>query len=331
MRIGITYDLKSDYLKEGYSLEDVAEFDCEETIEGIERGIEKRGYFPDRIGNIKALVERLSRGERWDLVFNIAEGMEGLGREAQIPALLEAYKIPFTFSGSDLMAMTLNKAVTDAVVRSYGIPAAEFFLVKSTDDLSRMPLPYPVFVKPVAEGTSKGISDRSCVFNVAELEDVCLDLLERFRQPVLVETYLPGREFTVGLIGTGDNARIVGVAEIILGTRADQHAYTYDNKQMYEERVRYILVEEPEVASVALKAWKALECRDAGRIDIRMDDQGKPRFIEVNPLAGLNPSYSDLPILCRMAGLGYEELIAEIIFSASERITDRSNSLIRVA
>ena len=108
MRIGITYDLKSDYLKEGFSTEQVAEFDCEETIAAIENAIKNEGHTPDRIGNVKALVKRLAAGDRWDLVFNIAEGVDGMGREAQVPALLEAYHIPFTFSGADLMALTLN-------------------------------------------------------------------------------------------------------------------------------------------------------------------------------------------------------------------------------
>ena len=320
MRIGITYDLKSDYLKEGFSTEQVAEFDCEETIDAIENAIRNEGHTPDKIGNVKALVKRLAAGDRWDLVFNIAEGVDGMGREAEVPALLEAYHIPSTFSGADLMALTLNKAMTDAVVRSYGVPACEFFLVKEAADIDDMPLSYPVFAKPVAEGTSKGISAKSCVHNKAELKDVCTDLLERFHEPVLVETYLSGREFTVGLIGSGKNARVIGVAEIVLGEKAEQEAYTYENKQKYEDRVRYVLIDEPKVAETALKAWEALDCLDAGRIDVRLDAQGTPRFIEVNPLAGLNPTYSDLPILCKMAGMDYQTLIGEILKSAIHRV-----------
>ena len=320
MRIGITYDLKSDYLKEGFSAEQVAEFDCEETIDAIENAIGNEGHTPDKIGNVKALVKRLAAGDRWDLVFNIAEGVDGMGREAEVPALLEAYHIPFTFSGADLMALTLNKAMTDAVVKSYGVPACEFFLVKEAADIDDMPLPYPVFAKPVAEGTSKGVSARSLVRDKTELKEVCADLLERFREPVLIETYLPGREFTVGLIGSGKNARVIGVAEIVLGQKAEREAYTYENKQKYEDRVRYVLADEPKVAETALKAWKALGCLDAGRIDVRLDATGTPRFIEVNPLAGLNPTYSDLPILCKMAGMDYQTLIGEILKSAICRV-----------
>ena len=265
-------------------------------------------------------MKRLAAGDRWDLVFNIAEGVDGMGREAEVPALLEAYHIPSTFSGTDLMALTLNKAMTDSVVHSYGVPSCEFFLVKEPADIDNMPLSYPVFAKPVAEGTSKGISSKSCVHNAEELKEVCLDLLERFHEPVLVETYLSGREFTVGLIGSGKDARVIGVAEIVLGEKAEQEAYTYENKQKYADRVKYVLVDEPKVAETALKAWRALDCLDAGRVDVRLDAQGTPRFIEVNPLAGLNPSYSDLPILCKMAGMDYQTLIGEILNSAIRRI-----------
>ncbi len=323
MRIGITYDLKSDYLKEGFSPEAVAEFDCEETIEGIVRGIRAAGHEADPIGRIKALVHRLDAGDRWDLVFNIAEGVSGMGREAEVPALLEAYGIPCTFSGPDVMALTLNKAVTSAVVRSGGVRTADFFLVKTYADICRMPLAYPVFAKPVAEGTSKGISARSCVRNEEELHEVCTELLLRFNQPVLVETFLPGREFTVGILGSGDQAYAVGTAEIILGDKADRQAYTYDNKQQYADRVRYVLTDEPEVAEEALRAWRVLGCLDAGRVDIRMNAAGEPCFMEVNPLAGLNPTYSDLPILCRMAGMPYDELIGRILQSAESRLPAR--------
>lgn len=329
MRIGMTYDLKSDYLNEGFSLEQVAEFDCEETIDAIAEGIKAEGYEVDRIGNIKSLVKRLAVGDRWDLVFNIAEGVQGLGREAEVPALLEAYDIPYTFSGPDLMVLTLNKAMTDAVVRSFGVKTADFFLVKSEADIDKMPLSYPVFAKPVAEGTSKGITAKSCVHNKEELWDVCTELLYEFHQPVLIETYLSGREFTVGILGSGDNAHAIGVVEIVLGEKADQVAYTYENKQLYADRVSYQLVNMPEVAATALDAWKALDCQDAGRVDIRMNDEGIPCFIEVNPLAGLNPTYSDLPILCGMIGLDYNTLIKSILDSALERYRFKSMEKMR--
>lgn len=175
-------------------------------------------------------------------------------------------------------------------------------------------------MKPVAEGTSRGISRMSHVDTPQALEAQCRFVLETFHQPALVEEFLPGREFTVGILGTGDEARVLGVMEItMVGECADKHAYTYDNKQLYEDRMEYNVVDEPMVAKLALKAWRAMHCRDAGRVDIRMNSLGEPCFLEVNPLAGLNPTYSDLCILCQQRGFPYNELIHHIVMEAASR------------
>lgn len=319
LTIGITYDLRGDYLAEGYSQEDTAEFDRIDTIDALEKALIDNGYATRRIGNIKALVARLAAGERWDMVFNIAEGMHGLGREAQIPALLEAYRIPCTFSDSLVLALTLHKGITQTLVRSLGLPTPDFFVLKGLDDLPDLTLPYPLFAKPVAEGTGKGVSDASKISSPAELEQVSRNLLAKFNQPVLVETYLPGREFTVGIVGTGSDARVLGVAEVLLKEQAERHAYSYVNKERYEELVEYCLVNDPaamKAAEIALAAWRGLGCRDGGRIDLRADAAGLPRFMEVNPLAGLHPRHSDLPIICTLQGIGYQQLIGWIMDSA---------------
>lgn len=322
MNIGMTYDLKDDYLKEGLSCEEAAEFDSEVTIAGIERVLAGLGHAVDRIGTISALVARLAAGERWDMVFNIAEGLHGLGREAQVPALLDAWSIPYTFSGPELMALTLHKGRTNAVVRSLGVATADFTLVSRIEDVDTVSLPYPLFVKPVAEGTSKGITERSLVRDAAALREVCAELLTAFRQPALVETYLPGREFTIGLLGSGDESRVAGVIEVRAVGKGDATAYTYENKQDWTRRVAYELVDDEvamAAASLALRAWRGLGCLDAGRIDVRLGADGAPRFIEVNPLPGLNPESSDLPILWRLGGKSYDALIKEIFHSAARR------------
>jgi D-alanine-D-alanine ligase len=323
MKIGITYDLREDYLNEGYGEEETAELDKIDTIEGIEAALQRLGHTPERIGNHKALMARLLKRERWDLVFNICEGMFGLAREALVPALLDEYRIPYVFSDAMVLAFTLHKGVTKQVVRDAGVPTAAFAVVESPDDIAAIDLPYPLFAKPVAEGTGKGISADSKVADPGQLERLCRDLLARFNQPVLVETYLPGREFTVGIVGSGRQARCVGGIEVILKGSAEAHAYSYTNKKDYEELVEYRLVT-GELAercfAVALAAWRALGCRDGGRIDLRLDAQGVPNFIEVNPLAGLNPKDSDLPIICRLAGIPYHELIGEIVASAQRRL-----------
>ncbi len=324
MKIGITYDLQDDYLAAGFSEEDAAEFDRPDTIAGIKDALQGLGYTTDPIGNVLRLTERLARGERWDMVFNIAEGVHGFGREAQVPALLDAYNIPYTFSDPMVLSLTLHKGMTKHVLRDLGIPTPEFALVKDMKSLNRVDLAFPVFAKPVAEGTGKGIDRASKIEKRENMADVCRKLLEIHRQPVLLETFLPGREFTVGITGTGERSEAVGVMEILLVKEAEPDIYSFLNKKKFEDRVKYILVDDDEAqkaALAALNAWQCLGCRDGGRVDLRSDEKGVPHFLEVNPLAGLNPEISDLPILCRLAGMDFRELIARIMESALERVS----------
>lgn len=326
MRVGLTYDLREQYLAEGYGLEETAEFDRPDTIDAIERAIRRLGFATDRIGHVRQLAARLVAGDRWDLVFNIAEGLEGIGREAQVPALLDAWRIPYVFSDPLVMALTLHKGVAKRVVRDQGVPTAPFAVVEQPADIAGVDLPFPLFAKPVAEGTGKGITPASKITSVTGLRKVCRQLLQQFRQPVLVETFLPGREFTVGITGTGARARHVGVMEVVLTEKAEADVYSYVNKEECESRVVYRLVDDSEAraaADVALAAWRALGCCDGGRVDIRSDAAGRPHFLEVNPLAGLHPEHSDLPIMCGLAGLSYDDLIGRIIESALARIGGR--------
>jgi len=325
MRVGITYDLRQDYLAMGYGEEEAGEFDRADTIDAIAQTLADLGHAPDRVGHVRRLVERLAQGERWDLVFNIAEGLRGYAREAQVPALLEAYDIPYTFSDPLVLALTLHKGHCNRLARSFGVPVADFSVVRTLADVERVTLPYPLFAKPIAEGTGKGVAADSIIREPAALAAVCGRLLARFEQPVLVETYLPGREFTVGVVGTGERARALGALEIVLLAGAEAGVYSYVNKERCEELVHYALVSDDdpvvrEATAVALHAWRALGCRDAGRVDLRQDAAGAVRFLEVNPLAGLHPEHSDLPILCQRLGVPYQQLIAWIVESAAERI-----------
>lgn len=315
----MTYDLKSYYITKGFSIEDAAEFDCEETVEAIESVLTGAGHQVDRIGCLEQLMQRLLAGDTWDLVFNFAEGVHGIGREAQIPALLDAYQIPYTFSSTEILATALHKGLTNAVMRNYGVRTAEFQVVRKIKDIHRVKIPFPLFVKPVAEGTSKGISRNSHIDNEEQLFQQCEFILKTFHQPALVEEFLPGREFTVGLLGTDEEAKVLGVMEVKAINGADRNAYTFDNKQFYEERITYNVVDEPKVAKLALKAWQSIHCRDAGRVDVRMNAKGEPCFLEVNPLAGLNPVYSDLCIMCQQLNFPYEKLILHIVNEALER------------
>lgn len=322
MRVGLTYDLRDHYLTAGHSAEEVAEFDNIETIDALDGALQRCGFTVDRIGTIRQLAQRLVTGDRWDLVFNIAEGLKGIGREAQVPALLEAYDVPYVFSDPLTMALTLHKGMAKRVARDCGVPTAPFAVVETMADLAAIDLPLPLFAKPVAEGTGKGVTPASRVTSAAALRRICRHLLDRYRQPVLIETFLPGREFTVGVVGTGRAAEAIAVLEVVLTERAEAGIYSYVNKEECESRVVYRLAEDAEAAAageVAIAAWRSLGCRDGGRVDLRQDAQGKPMFLEVNPLAGLHPTHSDLPIMCTQSGMAYESLIGRIVGSALQR------------
>jgi D-alanine-D-alanine ligase len=328
MKVGITYDLRTDYLSQGYGEEETAEFDSIQTIDAIDDALRSLGNETVRIGNIRSLTKRLATGERWDLVFNIAEGMYGVGREAQVPALLDAFAIPYTFSDPLVLAVALHKGITKTLVAALGIRTPEFTVINTDSDLEHVELPWPVFAKPVAGGTGAGISVASKARTREELAVVCRKLLEQFGQPVLIETFLPGREYTVGLAGTGHKAKVLGVMEIVLHDNAEGNVYSYVNKRDYQTRVSYRLADEPAAnlaADMALAVWNGLGCRDAGRLDLRCDGDGRLNFLEINPLAGLHPVDSDLVILSRLSGIGHGQLIEMIVTSALERVRNRTH------
>jgi D-alanine-D-alanine ligase len=323
IRVGLTYDLRDAYLQAGYSELETAEFDRADTIDSIEAALGRLGYQVDRIGNVRQLAARLVAGDRWDLVFNICEGLHGIGREAQVPALLDAYQVPYVFSDTLTCALTLHKGMTKDVVRAAGVATPDYAIVQELSAVKAVKLPYPLFAKPIAEGTGKGISANSKITDAAELQAICRKLLKEYRQPVLVERFLPGREFTVGIIGTGRKASALATLEIELLPGADSEVYSYRNKENCEELVKYKLLPSGKLRrdaeSLALRAWRALGCRDAGRIDLRLDETGKVNFIEVNPLAGIHPEHSDLPIMGTLVGMEYTALIGNIMKSALPR------------
>lgn len=326
MLIGLTYDLRSEYLAMGYGEEETAEFDREETVAALAETLVSLGHETDCIGNARKLTERLAAGDRWDLVFNIAEGLFGIGREAQVPAILDLYEIPYTFSDPLVMSLTLHKGMTKRVIRDNGIPTSDFMIVNGDVHNDRIPFSPPYFIKPVAEGTGKGITPASIIRNPGNLNSACRQMIAVYRQAVIVEPFLPGREFTVAIIGTGEAAKALGTMEVLLLENAEAEVYSYINKEQSEERVTYRLGradEDPtvkEAEEVSLAAWRALGCRDGGRVDLRCDAAGRPLFMEVNPLAGLHPEHSDLPIICSYLGISYLTLIDRILSSAISRM-----------
>jgi D-alanine-D-alanine ligase len=323
MRIGFVYDLRDEYLALGHSELEVAEFDSPSTIAEIEAALVRLGHDVDRVGRGQALARRLAAGERWDLVFSIAEGLAGRSREAQVPALCELFDQPYAFSDPLTMAATLDKSVAKRIIRDHGLPTAPFAVLHSADEAKSFGLPFPLFVKPVAEGTGKGCEAASRVTDAAELAAAVGELIERFKQPVICEPYLPGRELTVGILGTGETARVIGVMEVAVKPGVQDPIYSFENKERCEERVIYELADDAEArhaGEIGLKCYRALDCRDAGRVDLKLDAAGLPQFLELNPIAGLHPTHSDLPMIATKSGLGYDGLIGGIIEAAAWRL-----------
>jgi D-alanine-D-alanine ligase len=300
-------------------MDETAEFDKQETIDALEKSLKLMGYETEPVGNTFQLIEALALGKRWDLIFNISEGLYGDGRESVVPAILDQYKIPYVFSGPVIMGLSLNKHLAKLVVAASGVPVSPGRLITKLQDLDSCNLKFPLFVKPVSEGTGKGITEKSLVNSASELRKMAEWILSEFHQPALVEEYLPGREFTVGIVGYGQDAVAIGGMEVIC---ANNLPYSVEVKENYTNYCTYKPLGDDivdECKSVALGAWKALDAVDAGRVDLKADRFGKICFIEANPLAGLNPIHSDLPILSRMSGIEYQTLMEMIVKAAIKR------------
>jgi D-alanine-D-alanine ligase len=224
--IGICYDAKQEYIEQGFSHTEVMEFDDEQTIIGLENTLCELGHRVERIGTGKKLAHRLVNGDRWDLVFNIAEGVKGRSREAQVPAICELFEQAYTFSDPLTCALTLDKALAKRIVRDHGLATAPFIVINHVSEVANIDLPMPLFCKPVAEGSSKGITGKCLVKEKVELVTTVQALLEEFQQPIIVETFLPGREVTVGIVGNGNHAKVVGIMEVIFTHLAETAAYT---------------------------------------------------------------------------------------------------------
>ncbi|MEU2360492.1 hypothetical protein [Streptomyces noursei] len=333
--VGLTYNLRGESVehfgagppREGYD----AEFDEWETVQTVAGVLEGLGYRCVLIGALPALMERLLRGERWDVVFNLAEGHHGYGREAQVPALLEEWRIPFTFSDSLCLSLCLHKPTTQLLLRQAGVTTAPFAVVREPHDIDGIDLPYPLFAKPVAEGTSKGIGADSRVDDARELRSTCTRLLQRHGQPVMVEPYLPGPEYTVGVLGAGADARAVGVSQTLHDRRTTPFLTDLRKRDASGQPVPVRALQDTgaaqRLAGLAVRAWRTLGCRDAGRVDLRCDAAGEPHVLDVNPLPGLSPTYSPLPLQWAGTGRPYRQLIARIMTAAEHRLPCASSAV----
>lgn len=321
LRVGLVFNLKRQKMSLGGD-DHEAEFDSPTTVAAIQQAIESFGHEVVLIEATAGFLTKITQ-EQIDVVFNIAEGVAGRSREAVVPAVLDLLGIEYTGSDATTLALSLDKALAKRVVRQSGVPTAEFFVMLNAREPLPESLSYPVVVKPNAEGSSKGISQACVARNEDELRALARDLIERYHQGALVEAFLPGREFTVGLLGQNDEPRVLPAMEIVFLDQSIAHpVYTFAHKIEADTNIRY---ESPaklepelaeEIAHVARAAYRALGCRDVSRVDVRLDANGRACFIECNPLPGLTPNWSDLCMIAKSAGMDYRTLIGEILAPA---------------
>jgi D-alanine-D-alanine ligase len=325
LRVGITYNLKKDFSQpENQPVDFLEEFDAEETIDAIREALESEGHEVIKLGGGTHLIDRLKEASV-DIVFNIAEGLEGRNREAHIPALLEFLNIPYTGSDPLTLSLTLDKAMAKRVIMSQNIPTPPFRKIERMEELDGLDLRYPLFVKLCYEGSSKGVRLDSKILDRQSLEEKTRGLLKTYHSPLLVEEFVNGPEFTVGIVGNEDPF-VLGVMQIeIKGKPAEESIYSLEIKREWEEKVRYHCPPSidqnllKKIEEVALRAYRALECRDVSRVDIRVGADRTPYFLEINPLPGLSPVYGDLVIMARSMGWDYARLVKTIFHQALKR------------
>lgn len=322
--VGLTYDLKTDYeFQEGDPPDANAEFDHPSTIDVIASAISACGFNVKKIGNVSRLLENInSLGV--DIVFNISEGVSGRNRESQVPILLEMAKIPFVGADALTLALTLDKVMAKKVFIADGIPTPRFFEVKTIEELINTDhCKFPMIVKPRFEGSSKGLSEKSRVENKDELQAQVKFVVDTYKQPALVEEFISGQEFTVAVIGN-DPIETMPVVQIKIDgeLKLDDRFYTF--ARISSDKLEYVCPAqipaalEKKISDFALKTYRAVDCRDFGRIDFRVDNKGNPYVLEINPLPCLSTE-DVFMVIAKRLGVSYESMIGRILNSALKR------------
>jgi len=310
-----------------------AEWDTAETIDAVARALSLY-HNVTLVEADENVYDKLRQGE-FDIAFNIAEGMNGISREAQVPAMLEFLGIPYTGSDPLTLATCLDKSRTKEILTYHGIPTSRFVVANSFEEASEASLRYPLFVKPLHEGSSKGIYNSSYVTGPDGLRQEVERIQNDYEQPALVEEYLPGREFTVALLGNGNELRILPPVEIRFDSLPSEAlpVYSYEAKWLWDTKNSPIEVFKcpapvddsllARMQDICKRTFEVLKCRDWCRIDLRLDAAGEPNVIEVNPLPGILPDpqeHSCFPMASRAAGLDYDKMMNSVLEAALKRI-----------
>lgn len=326
LKIGFTYDAKADYkLQTGDSPDKYAEFDSEETLSQIEGALKSSGHKIERIGNVKSLLQKISQGKKWDLVFNIAEGLKGRNRESQVPVILELFGIPYSGSDALTMGLTLDKAIAKIIVSHHGVLTPKFLEIENVPiNLDKnFKLKFPVIVKPSEEGTSKGLSSESICRSFGEVEKITQRLIKKYEQPALIEEFIRGCEFTVAVI-ENNPPFVLPPVQIAINEKTFLGDNFYTHERVENDDVKYICPAkipkklEKKLRILAMKSYKALGIKDFGRIDIRVDEKGTPYFLECNPLPNLG-LIDVFPLVAKAVGITYDKIIVQILSAALKR------------
>lgn len=302
-----------------------AEFDSEKTVLAIAEALAQAGHRVLLIEANEDAYQQL-RETRPDIVFNIAEGYRGSARESHVPAILEMLGIPYTGSNVLTLAVALDKPSAKKIWAFHGIPTPRFRVFEPGQLVTAKGLRFPLFVKPAREGSSKGVSPESKVHNLKELRERVAHVHRWYRQGALVEEFLEGREFTIGILGN-QNAILLPIREVRYDVIPAEHGsvYSYHYKQVWDSDEFFYCpapVDEAlaqRLRATALAAFRALDSYDVGRVDLRLDAAGVPHVLEINPLPGLAPGYSDLCKSAEAAGMSYYQLVNSILDAALER------------
>lgn len=322
--VGLTYDLKTDYkFKDGDPADANAEFDHPSTIDVIASAIEANSFKVERIGNAGNLLERLA-SLKVDIVFNISEGVSGRNRESQVPAILEMAGIPFVGADALTLGLTLDKVMAKKIFIADKIPTPRFFEVNSSEQLSNTNhYKFPLIVKPRFEGSSKGLSESSRVQTKEELREQVEYIINTYKQPALIEEFISGQEFTVAIIGN-DEPEIMPVVQIKIDGKLKLNDKFYTFARITSDRLEYVCPAKisaelkKSLNELALKTYRAVECRDFGRVDFRVDQEGKPYVLEINPLPSLSTE-DVFKLVAESIGITYEDIIGKILNSAIKR------------
>ncbi len=309
----------------------LAECDSDETLLAIGKALgERHVVFP-----IEADEESYFRLKelRPDLVFNIAEGLFGPNRESHIPSMCEVLDIPYTGSDPMTLGICLDKSRAKEILSYHRIPTPAFWVVEPGESLPEE-IRLPAIVKPLYEGSSMGVKNNSVVKTRAELDTRVQKVQSLYKQPVIVEQFLSGREFTVGVLGNPPNLEVLPIVEIDhsqLPTEANP-IYSYEAKWVWDQPEKPLEIFKcpaelspdlkARIETVVRRTCEILRIRDWCRIDIRLDERGEPNILEINPLPGVLPNPEDnscLPKAARTAGYSYSALLHRVVDEAAAR------------